>query len=34
MNEDDLRDTNDYEAFSVTTYDNKGRKVVENGMPV
>ncbi|KAI3318454.1 hypothetical protein HD806DRAFT_315955 [Xylariaceae sp. AK1471] len=34
MNEEDLRDKNDYEAFSVTTYDGKGRKVMENGMPV
>ncbi|KAI0100995.1 hypothetical protein GGR51DRAFT_337770 [Nemania sp. FL0031] len=34
MNEDDLRDKNDFEAFSVTSYDSKGRKVMENGMPV
>ncbi|KAI1825456.1 hypothetical protein F4861DRAFT_537923 [Xylaria intraflava] len=34
LNEDDFRDENDYEAFSVTTYDSKGRKVMENGMPV
>ncbi|RWA05755.1 hypothetical protein EKO27_g9355 [Xylaria grammica] len=34
MNEDDLRDKNDYEAFSITTYDSKGRKVMENGMAV
>ncbi|KAF2969784.1 hypothetical protein GQX73_g3779 [Xylaria multiplex] len=34
MNEEDLRDKNDYEAFSITTYDNKGRKVMENGMAV
>ncbi|KAI1776678.1 hypothetical protein F4818DRAFT_356399 [Hypoxylon cercidicola] len=34
MNEDDLRDDNDYEAFSVTTYDSKGNKTMENGMPV
>ncbi|XXG98934.1 hypothetical protein Hte_005266 [Hypoxylon texense] len=34
MNEDDLRDDNDYEAFSVTTYDAKGKKTMENGMPV
>ncbi|KAI8623611.1 hypothetical protein F5Y19DRAFT_370608 [Xylariaceae sp. FL1651] len=34
MNEDDLRDSNDYEAFSVTTYDGKGKKLIENGMPV
>ncbi|KAI0539485.1 hypothetical protein GGR58DRAFT_500126 [Xylaria digitata] len=34
MNEEDLRDKNDYEAFSITTYDSKGRKVMENGMAV
>ncbi|TGJ82224.1 hypothetical protein E0Z10_g6559 [Xylaria hypoxylon] len=34
MNEDDLRDKDDYEAFSITTYDSKGRKVMENGMAV
>ncbi|KAI1172899.1 CoA-transferase family III domain-containing protein [Nemania sp. FL0916] len=34
MNEDDLRDDNDYEAFSVTSYDGKGRKIMENGKPV
>ncbi|KAI2629461.1 CoA-transferase family III [Xylaria nigripes] len=34
LDEDDLQDVNDYEAFSVTTYDNKGRKIMENGMPV
>ncbi|KAI0398381.1 hypothetical protein F5Y17DRAFT_410210 [Xylariaceae sp. FL0594] len=34
LSESDLRDENDYEAFSVTSYDLKGRKVVENGMPV
>lgn len=34
MNEDDLRDDNDYEAFSVTTYDAKGKKTMENGIPV
>ncbi|KAI0903787.1 hypothetical protein F4823DRAFT_617303 [Ustulina deusta] len=34
MNEEDLRDNNDFEAFSVTTYDSKGRKVMENGMAV
>ncbi|KAL7628415.1 hypothetical protein AAE478_002617 [Parahypoxylon ruwenzoriense] len=34
MDEDDLRDNNDYEAFSVTTYDDKGKKIMENGMPV
>ena len=34
IDEDDLRDKNDFEAFSVTTYDPEGRKVAENGMPV
>ncbi|KAI1090912.1 CoA-transferase family III domain-containing protein [Rostrohypoxylon terebratum] len=34
VDEDDLRDDNDYEAFSVTSYDAKGRKIMENGMPV
>ncbi|RYP75818.1 hypothetical protein DL770_007335 [Monosporascus sp. CRB-9-2] len=34
IKEDDLQDKNDFEAFSVTTYDSKGRKVMENGMPV
>ncbi|KAI1415529.1 hypothetical protein F5Y13DRAFT_156229 [Hypoxylon sp. FL1857] len=34
MDEDDLRDDNDYEAFSVTTYDAKGKKIMENGMAV
>ncbi|KAI2610517.1 hypothetical protein GGR54DRAFT_617270 [Hypoxylon sp. NC1633] len=34
MDEDDLRDDNDYEAFSVTTYDTKGKKIMENGKPV
>ncbi|KAK6958410.1 hypothetical protein Daesc_001209 [Daldinia eschscholtzii] len=34
IDEDDLRDDNDYEAFSVTTYDSKGKKIMENGMPV
>ncbi|KAI5862536.1 CoA-transferase family III domain-containing protein [Durotheca rogersii] len=34
VDEDDLRDDNDYEAFSVTTYDDKGNKIVENGMRV
>ncbi|OTA87768.1 hypothetical protein M434DRAFT_399360 [Hypoxylon sp. CO27-5] len=34
MDEDDLRDDNDYEAFSVTTYDPKGKKIMENGMAV
>ncbi|KAI1269086.1 CoA-transferase family III domain-containing protein [Xylariaceae sp. FL1019] len=34
LNEDDLRDDNDFEAFSVTTYDSKGRKVMENGMAI
>ncbi|KAI1136840.1 hypothetical protein F5Y05DRAFT_389246 [Hypoxylon sp. FL0543] len=34
MDEDDLKDDNDYEAFSVTTYDSKGKKIMENGMAV
>ncbi|KAI1109793.1 hypothetical protein F5Y14DRAFT_444420 [Nemania sp. NC0429] len=34
LNEEDLRDKNDFEAFSVTSYDSKGRKVMENGMAV
>ncbi|KAI0970161.1 hypothetical protein F4678DRAFT_437691 [Xylaria arbuscula] len=34
MKEEDLRDKNDFEAFSVTSYDSKGRKVTENGMAV
>ncbi|CAJ2512618.1 Uu.00g007370.m01.CDS01 [Anthostomella pinea] len=34
LKEDDLEDKNDYEAFSVMTYDSKGNKVLENGMPV
>jgi hypothetical protein len=34
MDEDDLQDNNDYEAFSVTSYDGKGRKVIENGIAV
>ncbi|KAI1817993.1 CoA-transferase family III domain-containing protein [Poronia punctata] len=34
LDEGDLKDENDYEAFSVTTYDAKGRKMVENGMRV
>ncbi|TRX93655.1 hypothetical protein FHL15_005331 [Xylaria flabelliformis] len=34
MNEEDLRDKNDFEAFSVTSYDHKGQKVMENGMAV
>lgn len=33
VKEEDLRDEDDFEAFSVTTYD-KGRKVMENGMSV
>lgn len=32
MNEDDLRDKNDFEAFSVTTYESKGKKSMENGI--
>ncbi|KAI0882925.1 uncharacterized protein GGS22DRAFT_169089 [Annulohypoxylon maeteangense] len=34
MDEDDLKDDNDYEAFSVTSYDAKGKKIMENGMAV
>ncbi|RYP67265.1 hypothetical protein DL771_007354 [Monosporascus sp. 5C6A] len=34
IKEDDLQDKDDFEAFSVATYDYKGRKVMENGMPV
>ncbi|KXJ91699.1 hypothetical protein Micbo1qcDRAFT_233122 [Microdochium bolleyi] len=34
MHEEDFQDKNDYEAFSLTTYDGKGRKLLENGMPV
>ncbi|KAI0873119.1 hypothetical protein GGS24DRAFT_464913 [Hypoxylon argillaceum] len=34
LNEEELQDKNDFEAFSVTSYDSKGRKVMENGMPV
>ncbi|RYP20492.1 hypothetical protein DL767_009446 [Monosporascus sp. MG133] len=34
IKEDDLQGENDFEAFSVATYDSKGRKVMENGMPV
>lgn len=34
LNEDDFQDNNDFEAFSVATYDAKGKKVVENGMAV
>lgn len=34
IKEDDLQDKNDFEAFSVTTYDPKGKKAVENGVPV
>lgn len=34
IEEDDLRDKDDFEAFSVTTYNADGRKVTENGMPV
>ncbi|KAH7039657.1 uncharacterized protein B0I36DRAFT_309043 [Microdochium trichocladiopsis] len=32
--EDDFHDKNDFEAFSLTTYDGKGRKLAENGIPV
>lgn len=34
MNEDDFEDKNDFESFSVATYDATGKKVSENGMPV
>ncbi|KAH8161407.1 hypothetical protein CIB48_g6849 [Xylaria polymorpha] len=34
VNEEDLRDKNDFEAFSVASYDSKGQKVMENGMAV
>ncbi|KAI1383006.1 uncharacterized protein F4822DRAFT_421815 [Hypoxylon trugodes] len=34
MDEDDLRDDDDYEAFSTATYNAKGRKVSENGKTV
>lgn len=34
MNERSFEDKNDYEAFSVATYNAKGEKVVENGAPV
>ncbi|KAI0443027.1 hypothetical protein F4803DRAFT_550597 [Xylaria telfairii] len=34
VNEEDLRDKNDFEAFSVASYDSKGQKVTENGMAV
>ncbi|RYP80872.1 hypothetical protein DL769_002250 [Monosporascus sp. CRB-8-3] len=34
IKEDDLQDKDDFEAFSVATYDSQGRKVMENGMPV
>ncbi len=34
IREDDMQDKPDFEAFSVTTYDPKGKKVMENGMPV
>ncbi|KAK6065068.1 phd finger domain-containing protein [Seiridium cupressi] len=34
LNEDDFEDNNDFESFSVATYDTKtGKKIVENGMP-
>lgn len=32
--EEEFQDGNDYEAFSVTTYDSKGKKIMENGKPV
>ncbi|KAI0126140.1 hypothetical protein BJ170DRAFT_461450 [Xylariales sp. AK1849] len=34
LNEDDLQDKNDFESFSVATYDATGKKVLENGMTV
>lgn len=34
VGEEDLRDKGDFEAFSVTTYNTEGRKVIENGVPV
>jgi hypothetical protein len=34
MNEDDLQDKNDFEAFSVATYNATGKKIIENGMHV
>lgn len=34
MNEDDLQDKNDFEAFSVATYNATGKKIIENGMRV
>jgi hypothetical protein len=34
LNEDDFEDKNDFEAFSVATYNGAGKKIVENGMPV
>lgn len=35
LHEDDFDDKNDFESFSVATYDARtGKKVVENGMPV
>lgn len=35
LNEDDFEDKNDFESFSVATFDAiTGKKVVENGMPV
>ncbi|KAI0485077.1 CoA-transferase family III domain-containing protein [Xylariaceae sp. FL0804] len=34
FSEEDFRDDDDYEAFSVATYDKKGKKIWENGKPV
>ncbi|KAI0188410.1 hypothetical protein F4808DRAFT_454213 [Astrocystis sublimbata] len=34
LDEDDLQDKNDYDSFSVTTYDQKGQKLMENGVAV
>ncbi|KAI1434422.1 hypothetical protein GGR50DRAFT_402096 [Xylaria sp. CBS 124048] len=34
LDDEDLEDDDDYEAFSVTTYDSKGRKIMENGVPL
>ncbi|KAI1846897.1 hypothetical protein JX266_007118 [Neoarthrinium moseri] len=33
LNEDDFQDKNDFESFSVATYE-AGKKIMENGMPV
>jgi hypothetical protein len=34
LREEDFQDKDDYGAFSVTSYDNAGRKIIENGQPV